>query len=247
MIREKLVPALRWVRNFARDKFHSKNENLPYYVTILASAIVFVVAMYTFVELTDELAENELEGVDGAVTAFVLSLRSDALTTFFKFMTHLGDPYAYVITTLLVAGFFLIKEVSWKFTLQTVLVLGLATLSNIGLKRMIGRSRPALEHLVSVDTLSYPSGHSMSAMAFYGFLVYLCLRLQVAPWLRYVLTTILMLIILCIGVSRVYLGVHFPSDVAAGFIGGLLWVTFCAIIFSLIDLWRMRARNEREI
>ncbi|HEX8037660.1 MAG TPA: phosphatase PAP2 family protein [Chryseosolibacter sp.] len=246
MIREKLVLAVRWVRNFTREKFHSKNENLPYYVTILTSTIVFVLALYTFLELTDELAENELQGVDSAVTAFVLSLRSHELTIFFTFMTHLGDPYAYVIVTLLIAGFFLIKEVSWKFILQTVLVLGLATLSNVGLKRVIGRSRPTIEHLVSVDTLSYPSGHSMSAMAFYGFLVYLCLRLRISPWLRYVLTTILVVIILCIGASRVYLGVHFPSDVAAGFIGGLIWVAFCSIIFSLIDLWRMRAAIEKE-
>lgn len=246
MIREKLVLAVRWVRNFTRDKFHSKNENLPYYVTILISAIVFVLALYTFIELTDELAENELQGADSAVTTLVLSLRSDSLTVFFSFMTHLGDRYAYVIVTLLIAGFFLIKEVSWKFILQTVLVLGLATLSNTGLKRMIGRPRPTIEHLVSVDTLSYPSGHSMSAMAFYGFLVYLCLRLRISPWLRYGLTSGLVLIILCVGVSRVYLGVHFPSDVAAGFIGGLIWVTFCAIMFSLIDLWRMRAANERK-
>ena len=246
MIREKLVLAVRWVRNFTRDKFHSKNENLPYYVTILGSAIVFVLALYTFIELTDELAENELQRADSAVTTLVLSLRSDSLTVFFSFMTHLGDRYAYVIVTLLIAGFFLIKEVSWKFILQTVLVLGLATLSNIGLKRMIGRPRPTIEHLVSVDTLSYPSGHSMSAMAFYGFLVYLCLRLRISPWLRYGLTSVLVLIILCVGVSRVYLGVHFPSDVAAGFIGGLIWVTFCAIMFSLIDLWRMRAANERK-
>ncbi len=106
---------------------------------------------------------------------------------------------------------------------------------------MINRSRPTIEHLLSVDTLSYPSGHSMSAMAFYGFLIYLCLRLRISPWLRYVLITMLALIIFSIGVSRIYLGVHFPTGVAAGFIGGLIWVTFCAILFSLIDLWRIRA------
>jgi undecaprenyl-diphosphatase len=120
------------------------------------------------------------------------------------------------------------------------MVLMLATLSNIVLKKVINRARPSLEHLVSVNTLSYPSGHAMSAMAFYGFLIYLCIRYRMARWLRYLLVSVLVLLILSIGISRIYLGVHYPTDVAAGFIGGLIWVAFCTVLFSLIDLLRRR-------
>jgi undecaprenyl-diphosphatase len=119
-------------------------------------------------------------------------------------------------------------------------VLVLATLSNIALKEVFNRARPTLEHMVQVYTLSYPSGHAMSAMAFYGFLIFLVIRYNLNPILKAFLVGILSVIILSIGISRIYLGVHFPSDVLAGFIAGLMWVTFCAIVFDVIDLLRKR-------
>lgn len=241
MVRQKLLQVVIWVRDFIREKFHSKNKDLPYYLTILISAILFIIAMNAFVELTDELAENDLRGVDRSVTTFVLSFRNDALTGYLTFVTHLGDRDAYIIFTILLAGYYLIKHRSWKFIVQTTLVLLLATLSNIVLKKVINRARPSLEHLVTVNTLSYPSGHAMSAMAFYGFLIYLCLRYDMRRWVRYLFVTILGLLILSIGVSRIYLGVHYPSDVAGGFIGGLIWVAFCAVVFNLIELFRRRS------
>lgn len=241
MVRQKLLQVVIWVRDFIREKFHSKNEDLPYYLTILISAILFIIAMNAFVELTDELAENDLRGVDQSVTAFVLSFRNDTLTSYLTFVTHLGDRDAYIIFTILLAGYYLIKHRSWKFIVQTTLVLLLATLSNIVLKKVINRARPSLEHLVTVNTLSYPSGHAMSAMAFYGFLIYLCLRYDMRRWVRYLFVTILVLLIVSIGVSRIYLGVHYPSDVAGGFIGGLIWIAFCAVVFNLIELFRRRS------
>lgn len=243
MIRDKLVALVKWVRNFIREKFHSKNEDLPYYITIIISGILFTIALNGFVELTDELAENELGAMDESVTEYVISFRSDALTNYFTVATHLGDRYAYIALTLLLAGFYFLKDRSWKFILQTTLVLLLASLSNIVLKRVINRARPTLEHLVTVNTLSYPSGHSMSAMAFYGFLIFLCMRYKMPGWVRYSFIVILSTLILSIGLSRIYLGVHYPSDVAAGFIGGLIWVAFCAVVFSLFELSRRRKKR----
>jgi len=243
LIRDKLVALVKWVRNFIREKFHSKNEDLPYYITIIISGILFTIALNGFVELTDELAENELGAMDESVTEYVISFRSDALTNYFTVATHLGDRYAYIALTLLLAGFYFLKDRSWKFILQTTLVLLLASLSNIVLKRVINRARPTLEHLVTVNTLSYPSGHSMSAMAFYGFLIFLCMRYKMPGWVRYSFIVILSTLILSIGLSRIYLGVHYPSDVAAGFIGGLIWVAFCAVVFSLFELSRRRKKR----
>lgn len=240
MVRQKLLDVVLWIRKFIREKFHSKNEDLPYYVTILAAAILFVITLAGFVQLTDELAENELTAIDQSVTDYVISFRTDGLTRYFTFVTHLGDRYSYVAITVLLAAYFFIKHQSWKFILQTTLVLILATLSNVVLKDAINRARPSLEHLVTVNTLSYPSGHSMSAMAFYGFLIYLCLRHHFARWLKYCLVSLLGLLILSIGLSRIYLGVHFPTDVAGGFIGGLIWVTCCAVVFNVFELLRRK-------
>ena len=245
MIKETLLRVIKWIRIFIRKKFNSRNEDLPYYLTIPIAAILFIIALKGFVQLTDELAENDLVGVDGAVTEAIISYRSDGLTDYFTVATDLGDRYAYLIITALLALFHLIKKRSWKFILQTTLVLVLASLSNIVLKRVFNRGRPSLEHLVEVNTLSYPSGHSMSAMAFYGFLIFLCLRYRMPTWIRFTLVTVLIILILSIGISRIYLGVHYPTDVAGGFIGGLIWVTFCAVVFSIFDLLRKRQKIRK--
>lgn len=241
---ETLLAIVRWIRKFIREKFHSDNGELPYYVTILISAILFVVALNGFVEITDELAENELTGLDKAITEYIISFRSEALTNYFTFATDLGDRNAYIVITVFLAAYYFFKQRSWKFILQTTLVLLLATFSNIVLKRVFNRARPTLDHLVTVNTLSYPSGHSMSAMAFYGFLIYLCLRYKMRAWLKSLLVIVLVMIVLSIGVSRIYLGVHFPSDVAAGFVGGLIWVAFCAVVFNVFELLRKRQRGK---
>jgi membrane-associated phospholipid phosphatase len=235
-----LIRFIEWLRDFFRRKLNIKNEDLPYYVTIAIALIIFIVALNGFIEITDELAENELGWFDSAVTGYVQSFRSDTLTAFFKIVTDLGDRYAYITISILLGFYFVLRHRSWKFTLQTILVLLLATVSNIMIKRVINRGRPSLEHLVDVNTLSYPSGHSMSAMAFYGFLVYLTLVLVPSKWLKAVLSIFIILLILSIGTSRIYLGVHYPSDVAAGFVGGLIWVTLCIIVFNTFSFIRKR-------
>jgi len=245
-MKEKLLQVVQWIRNFIQEKFHSKNEDLPYYITIAISAILFVIALNGFVQITDELAENELTEIDESVTAFVVSFRNDTLTNYFRFATDLGDRNAYIIIIVFLAGYYFFKHRSWKFILQTTLVLLLATFSNIVLKQVFNRSRPTLEHLVTVNSLSYPSGHAMSAMAFYGFLTYLCLRYSMRRWLKILLVVLLVTVILSIGLSRIYLGVHYPSDVAAGFIGGLIWVAFCAVVFSVFELQRRRQKRSAD-
>lgn len=240
MIRENITRLALWLRRFVRQHLNLNNDDLPYYITILISAVLCIIAINAFVELTDELAENELTSVDKVVTEFIIGFRSDTLTRYFTFVTHLGDRHAYAMLTLLLATYYVLKHRQWKFVLQTTLVLLLASLSNVVLKKVINRARPSLEHLVTVNTLSYPSGHAMSAMAFYGFLIYLCVRYRMRQWVRIVFITVLALLILSIGMSRIYLGVHYPTDVAAGFIGGLIWVAFCAVVFNVFDLLRKR-------
>ena len=99
--------------------------------------------------------------------------------------------------------------------------------------------------LIEVNSLSYPSGHSMSAMAFYGLLIYLCARYRMPGWARILLISILLIIILLVGLSRIYLGVHYPSDVAAGFLGGLIWVSFAILLFNTLELWRKRRKGAK--
>jgi membrane-associated phospholipid phosphatase len=231
-----------WLRNFIRTTFHVTNPNLAYYITIAMALVFFGIALYGFVELTDELAENELGAFDTAVSDYVIGFRNPTLTTFFRVMTELGDTVAYIVICVLLALYFFLRHRNWKFIVQTTIVLLLATGTNMWLKIIFARARPTLEHLVSVSTLSYPSGHAMSAMAFYGFLIYLVSVSKMIHFHRMLLTALLCFMIFSIGLSRIYLGVHFPSDVLGGFIGGFLWVNLCIIIFIVLHLLRARKK-----
>lgn len=226
------------LRTFLRDKLHQYDVTLPYVITVVIALIVVVGGINLFVELTETLKSDVLADYDHRITEYVISHRNPSLTKYFVFVTHVGDIYGYAIVlgTFMVLSIFVYKR--WKYAVQIVLVLALSAISNLILKRFVDRARPGIEHMVSVETLSYPSGHAMSAMAFYGFLMYLFYRFKISIFLKIPIILLLGILILSIGLSRIYLGVHFPSDVAGGFIAGFIWVIFCILIFDLIEIFR---------
>lgn len=226
--------------HFLRSQFSSQNEELPYYILIFLALVIFVLGLNFFIELTDSLTGRSLKNYDRTVTDFVISFRTPELNKFFQFITDAGDLYGYIIATAIAAAYFFFKFRNWRIILELLSVTILAALSNIALKRVINRARPDAEHLVVVESLSYPSGHSMSAMAFYGFLIYLSFRIKMSKWVRTLFCILCVFLILGIGISRIYLGVHFPSDVLGGYTAGLIWIAFCIILFNIIDLLRKR-------
>lgn len=225
------------LRTFLREKFHQYDVTLPYIITVVIALIVVVVGINVFIELTETLKSDLLAEYDHKFTEYVISHRSEALTKYFVFVTHVGDIYGYAFVLIVFAGlsYFVFKQ--WKLMLQVFFVLALSAISNLILKRFVDRARPGIEHMVSVETLSYPSGHAMSAMAFYGFLMYLIYRFRINKYLKIGIILLLGILILSIGLSRIYLGVHFPSDIAGGFIAGFIWVIFCILIFDLIEVF----------
>lgn len=233
--------------NFLRKKFSGKNEDLSYYILIISALVVFVLGLNFFIELTDSLTGRALKGYDRKVTDFVISFRTPQLNKIFQFITDAGDLYGYIIATSIAAIFFFLRFRNWKIILELLVVTILAALSNIALKKVINRARPDIEHLVVVESLSYPSGHAMSAMAFYGFLIYLSFRIKIAKWLRFLVCFLCVFLILGIGISRIYLGVHFPSDVLGGFTAGLIWIAFCVILFNILDLLRKKKSKDLDL
>lgn len=237
-MRQVLYRIIKSLRDFLADKFQQYDKGLPYLITVVIALIVVIGGINLFVELTETLKTEMLESYDRAITDYVISYRTPALTKYFTYVTHVGDVYGYLIVLAIFLSFSLILFKRWRYVVQASLVLALATASNLMLKRFVDRSRPGIEHLVSVETLSYPSGHAMSAMAFYGFLIYLMYTFNINKTAKFFLILLLALLILSIGISRIYLGVHYPSDIAGGFIAGFIWVVFCILIFDLIGIFR---------
>lgn len=244
---EKLKELIKQIKLFLKNNFHNQSEYLPYFISIAFSLILFSVGVNIFLEIAEDLAAKDLQEFDYVVSNFIIAQRTDSLTKIFMIITKLGDYYSYFILTTIISLILILRHKNWKFVLQIAIVNILAFVINFLLKGYYQRERPAQEHLVEATYLSFPSGHAMSGAAFYSFIIYLSVRyFKTFRW-KFLTTFICIVLILSIGISRIYLGVHYPSDVLAGFIAGLFWVAFCIIIFNILGLIRKRKSAKKYV
>ena len=154
-------------------------------------------------------------------------LISDFVTPIAKFITNFGGAIFLSIATVML--FLLIKNK--KIGLSIISNIVIITVLNQLLKRILQRPRPTEFRIVEEKGYSFPSGHSMVSMAFYGYLIYLIYRYIKNKYVKWTLITILSILICLIGISRIYLGVHYTSDVLGGF---LLSISYLVIYISSI-------------
>ncbi|HJI81713.1 MAG TPA: phosphatase PAP2 family protein [Eggerthellaceae bacterium] len=174
-----------------------------------------------FIELLDDVLEGDLMTLDLLAKAFfVENLRADWLTPIMESISALATPVSLLVLLLIIVAFAPGKRPGMFCTVNLVLVV----LLNVLLKELVQRPRPENINLVVETGFSFPSGHSMVAMAFFGLLVWLVWHYEKDRTLRLACCAGFLLIILLIGISRIYLGVHYASDVLAGFCISLAWL-----------------------
>ncbi|RAK65969.1 phosphatase PAP2 family protein [Hymenobacter edaphi] len=150
------------------------------------------------------------------------------------FITFLASRNFIIVAALSVIGYFLvIRQHRWYSLKVPVVALGSITL-NLLLKNFYHRPRPLLP-LTSASGLSFPSGHAMISASFYGLLIYLTWRHVANRSLRWLLTLLITALILLIGLTRVYLRVHYASDVLAGFAAGTLWLLIAIPLLNRLE------------
>lgn len=225
-------------KNILSKKFRQDNPKVTYISIAVILFIIFVFSIHVFLELTENLKDKYMTNIDASVSQYIISFRTPTLTKYFTFVTKVGGPYGYAAVLIICLVVFYLIFKNWKYIIELTLVLLLSSVSNIILKQISNRARPSIAHLVTVKTLSYPSGHAMTAMAFYGFLIYLVYKFKLKPFLKGSIITFFILLIFSIGLSRIYLGVHYPSDILGGFIAGFIWVVFGIIILNVILVFK---------
>lgn len=201
---------------------------------VVLAVPVVALGSYGFAQVLDEVLEGESRPVDRAI---LLALRSDGdpsdplgprwLEEAARDVTALGSVVALSLVTIAVLGYLLLDRKPRAAGFVAGSVAG-AQLLSFGMKALIDRPRPALvPHLTHVITASFPSGHAMLSAAVYLTLGALLARLHASVALKvYVLGWALFLSGL-VGVSRVYVGVHWPTDVLAGWAAGSVWAALC--------------------
>lgn len=165
--------------------------------------------------------------IDTKVYSFIAdNIMSDGITSVLKVITELGGVAFIVLAGVLI--FMFCKKIRWFVTFDLVGV----TLINQVIKHIVRRPRPNVLRLVEEDGYSFPSGHSMVSMAFYGYLIYLIYKYVKNKYIKWISIIALSILICFIGISRIYLGVHYTSDVLGGF---LISISYLVIYISAVN------------
>ena len=220
-----------------------QKEYLIFISSLVVAGAIGTVALGFFLKILEDLYGQGLRQFDESVFELIYTLRSEPFTRIVTFVTHLGGALAYFVFIPFIALWLYYKGYNWKIPLQSVIVLFTAFLLNVGLKYFIARPRPGINlRLVEAYSYSFPSGHSMSAMAFYGFLVYLVFKYTKSKRRKALAFIVLVGLVIAIGISRIYLGVHYATDVMAGFVVGLSWLMICIMAIRSIEFYRKKNR-----
>lgn len=203
-------------------------EKLKKFIVKNLKWIVLFICLIGFFALAEDVFNKEI--MNGDIVGYKLVstfLISDFATPIAKFITNFGG--AIILIGLAFTLFIFIKNK--KIGVSIISNLAIITVLNQLLKRIVQRPRPTEFRIVEESGYSFPSGHSMVSMAFYGYLIYLIYKYVKNKYLKWISIILLSILICSIGISRIYLGVHYTSDVLGGF---LISVSYLVIYISAV-------------
>ncbi len=191
--------------------------------------IIAFIGLILFMIIVVRLRNNTIQSFDSYIYNHIKELISPNMTNIFKVITEFGNVYIMIPVIILILIFSNDKSFKKYFIYNLISIF---ILNNI-LKIIFTRSRPLDINLIIETGYSFPSGHSMISFAFYGFLAYFIYHTNLNCYLKILYILLLGLLVLLIGISRIYLGVHYASDVLGGFaISALYLVIFIKYVYK---------------
>jgi membrane-associated phospholipid phosphatase len=210
-------------RAWLRQLSHFQQERLAQFgVILLGGFVAAALSLYAFAWLATQVLQQETQAVDTATLQSLQRFDAPQLTLLANAISLMGSQAVVVAAAALLVVFFWQRR--WGAAVSLILVAGGAQLLNDVLKEAFHRTRPTpISGYLEAQQYSFPSGHAMVSAAFYLYLAYLTWRLVHGHWRRALLVIGLFLLVVLIGLSRLYLEAHYLSDVIAGYLAGILW------------------------
>ena len=191
--------------------------------------IILFICLIGFLALAEDVFHKEI--MNGDIIGYeIISkfLISDFVTPIAKFITNFGGAIFLIVLTIVLFTVIKNKKIGVSIFSNLVIV----TILNQLLKGILQRPRPTEYRIIEETGYSFPSGHSMISMAFYGYLIYLIYKYVKNKYIKWTSIVVLSLLICTIGISRIYLGVHYTSDVLGGF---LISISYLVIFISAVN------------
>ena len=176
--------------------------------------ICFLILFLCFVMVAYLVLEGKTDSFDNFIYDIVTFNKSNFLTGFYKFVTYFASEVMIILVSLIFFLFLKRKRYGVLVILNAVIIFAL----NVCLKLIFMRERPFDLMIITENGYSFPSGHAMASFGFYGFIIYLIWGMNFDKKAKIIFSILLGLLILMIGISRIYLGVHYASDVLAGYL-----------------------------
>ncbi len=214
-------------------------------VALLSAEMVIILALFfvslvAFIFFTRRIFFLRNEDFDNKVFHFLKPYINDTNTAIMNFITFFGKHDFLIPANLFLIFYYLfLKKHKW-YSIKVPTIAISSLLLMFGLKRFFGRQRPDDQLLEAATNFSYPSGHALMSVTFYGLLAYIVWQTIKNKTLRWILVVLLVLWIILVGVSRVYLRRHYYSDVMAGFAMGFLWLVISLMVVRQVEKYSMK-------
>ncbi|WP_366293957.1 phosphatase PAP2 family protein [Paenibacillus sp. AN1007] len=217
---------------------HNRTQKIS--IPLLAAAL----CLFAFISTALSISDNQIHRFDAVLIDRIQGMESPGMTQFMQFFTWIGSELQVVVITVIVM-FVLYAFLRHRSELLFLAsVLAGSTLLNTVIKLVFQRARPTINRIIEVSGYSFPSGHSMAAFSLYGGLAFLIWKHIPSFAGRVCMIAASAAFILMIGISRIYLGVHYPSDIVGGYFLSGCWLFTC-IWFYRRHLQRLSRRHAK--
>lgn len=206
-----------------------KKKKIIKYIKENRKTIILAVSLVLFTIITYAIFSDKIDTLDKNIHSYILNIRNENLTSILITITNISSAYALIVLSILL----LLIMKKKKIPLLICLNLIISFLTNQIAKLTFSRPRPVGINLIEESGYSYPSGHAMISMAYFGFIAYLIYKSNINKIIKSILITSIFILILLIGFSRIYLGVHYLSDIIGGF---LLSIAYIMIFINCIKI-----------
>ena len=241
LVQRLLAKSAQWTASFRYRDY------LPVFVVIAAGLALTAFGGDAFIDLAErlQLESSGMHRIDADVHAWATETRTSGATTFFTAMTVIGTPVGLCVLIALVSAYLAIQK-RWRWIAYLVLTSGTGGLLNLWLKATFARERPVLAvALRDAHGYSFPSGHAMGSTIVFGALSYLAFRIFKYWRWRAAAVALTTSMIFAIAASRIYLGVHWISDIGGGIAAGLVWLATTTVAYETFRRIRL-VRSLRE-